>query len=130
MRDYADGMGNTLARQTANQMTELMLANDLISMNVVLSALTQDSSILKVDVLNVSNEVIATSRTRAASPAPIIPVPFKVNQIQGEYIASISIANSIAGTVILTLDLGYLETGLVNSLVLNVAATLLLIAMS
>ncbi|MFT7293904.1 MAG: putative membrane protein affecting hemolysin expression, partial [Pseudohongiellaceae bacterium] len=45
MREHADGMGNTLARQTANQMTELMLANDLISMNVVLSALTRDSSI-------------------------------------------------------------------------------------
>jgi uncharacterized membrane protein affecting hemolysin expression len=130
MREHADGMGNTLARQTANQMTELMLANDLISMNVVLSALTQDSSIVRVDVLNVSNEVIATSSTRAASPAPIIPLPFKISQIQSKYTASISLANSVAGSVILTLDLGYLETGLVNSLVLNSAATLLLMAIS
>jgi uncharacterized membrane protein affecting hemolysin expression len=130
MREHADGMGNTLARQTANQMTELMLANDLISMNVVLSALTRDSSIIKVDVLNVSDEVIATSSARAASPAPIIPLPFKISQIKGQYIASISLADSIAGSVVLTLDLGYLETGLVNSLVLNIAATLLLIAIS
>ncbi len=130
MREHADGMGNTLARQTANQMTELMLANDLISMNVMLSALTRDSSIIKVDVLNVSDEVIATSSARAASPAPIIPLPFKISQIKGQYIASISLADSIAGSVVLTLDLGYLETGLVNSLVLNIAATLLLIAIS
>lgn len=126
LKQHADSIGETISRQTASQMTELMLANDLISMNVILSTLTQDSSIVQVDILNVSNEVIASSRSAALSPAPLIPLPFEINEFRGEYTTPITLANSVAGSVRLTLDLGFLETGLVNSLVLNVAVTILL----
>lgn len=129
-RQHTDGLGNTLARQTANQMTELLLANDLISMNVVLTALTDNSSIVTVTVVDVSNVVIATSRSQTNSPAPLIPLPFQLNQLQGRYSAPIYLANSVAGTVTVDLDLGYLETGMVDSLILNVAATLLLVIVS
>ena len=43
LRQQADDLGQSLARQTAAQLTELMLANDLISLNVVLGNLTRDS---------------------------------------------------------------------------------------
>ena len=57
LRQQADDLGQSLARQTAAQLTELMLANDLISLNVVLGNLTRDSSIAEVSVLNVDNEI-------------------------------------------------------------------------
>ncbi|MFK7864686.1 MAG: hypothetical protein AB8B95_10725 [Pseudohongiellaceae bacterium] len=129
-RQHSEGLGNTLAQQTASQMTELLLANDLISMNVLLTSLTENSSITSVAVLNVSDELIAAARSPIGSPAPLIPLPFELNQLQEEYTAPIYLANSVAGSVTVVLDLGYLETAMVNSLLLNTAAALLLIAVS
>lgn len=127
---HTEGLGNTLARQTASQMTELLLANDLISMNVLLSSLTDNSSITSVTVKDVGNGVIAASRSQSAPAKPLVPLPFELNQLQGEYVASIYLANSVAGSVTVNLDLSYLETARVNSLLFNTAAALLLITLS
>lgn len=109
-------------------MTEFLLANDMISMNVILSSLTQNSAITRVEVINVSDAVIAMASSPIKGPEPIIPLPFKLNMLSAQYTAPIQLANSVAGTVRLTLDLSHIETGLVNSLVLNSIATILLAA--
>lgn len=107
-------------------MTEFLLANDMISMNVILTSLTQNSAITRVEVINVSNAVIAMATASTAGPEPIIPLPFKLSPQLAQYAAPIQLANSVAGTVRLTLDLSHIETGLVNSLVLNIVAAILL----
>ena len=71
LRQQADDLGQSLARQTAAQLTELMLANDLISFNVVLGNLTRDSSIAEVSVLNVDNE-ITVSYTHLTLPTILL----------------------------------------------------------
>ena len=45
LRQQADILGQTLANQTAAQVTEVMLENDLISLNVMLNSLIANSTI-------------------------------------------------------------------------------------
>ena len=59
LRQQADSHGQVLAQQVALQVTELVLANDMISMNVVLNSLTRGSSIAEVAIINIDNEIIA-----------------------------------------------------------------------
>lgn len=126
LRQQADRLGQTLAQQTAIQLTELVLANDLISMNVVLNSLTRNSTIAEVRVLSISNEVIAASTGTPAQVNSFIPLPFPLTRLQAQYQAPISLANSIAGFVQVQLDLSYIEATLVNNLLFVIAATILL----
>lgn len=130
LRQQADRLGQTLAQQTAIQLTELVLANDLISMNVVLNNLTRNSSITEVRVLSISNEVIAASSGTPPSANSFIPLPFALTRMQAQYQSPINLANSIAGFVQVRLDLSYIETTLVNNLLFVIGATLLLMVVA
>lgn len=127
LRQQADSLGNALVQQTATQLTALVLANDLISMNVFLGGLARNSSISEIAVINIKNEIIAAARTEIDPPSTLIPLPISFNQVQTDYIAPISVADSIAGYVRLSLDLSYIEIGIVNNLLFIVAATLILL---
>lgn len=127
LRQQADLLGQTLAQQTATLLTELVLANDLISMNVVLGNLTRNSSIAEVAVLNVSNEIIAIASGTQSTATTVVPMPIPLNRVQGEYLAPIALADSVAGYVRLRLDLNYIEIGMVNNLLYVSAATVLLL---
>lgn len=127
LRQQADGFGDTLARQIAAQLTELVLANDLISMNVVLGSLSQDPSIAEIAVLNINNDVIAAASNTQTAPVAIIPLPIPLSRVQTEYLAPIALADSVAGNVRLRLDISYIEIGMVNNLLFVIAATLLLL---
>ena len=84
LQQQANELGQALAQQTATLLTELVLANDLISMNVVLVNLTRDSSIAEIAVLNIGNNVIAEVVGSPAETAPLIPLP--LNTIEAEYL--------------------------------------------
>ena len=127
MRQQADGLGQSLARQTASQLTELMLANDLISMNVILANLVRDSSIAEVSVVNLNNEILASATGTNSETQLLIPLPFELTSLEAEYSAPITLADSIAGFVWLRLDLTYIEVGTLNSLILVIGATVLLL---
>ena len=127
LRQQADSLGKTLAQQTAMQLTELVLANDLISMNVILAGLVRDSTIVEVAVLNVSNELIAEARSSRQRASTIVPLPVSIGSLQSDYLAPISLANSVAGYVRIKLDLSYIEVAVVNNLLFIIAATILLL---
>ena len=127
LRQQADNLGNILAQQTATQLTELVLANDMISMNVVLGNLARNSSIAEIAVLNIDNEIIAAAKSELETPAAIISLPIQLNRVQADYLAPINVAGSTAGFVRLNLDLSYIETGIVNNFLFILAATVLLL---
>jgi|TARA_B110000091_G_scaffold16919_1_gene15974 uncharacterized membrane protein affecting hemolysin expression/class 3 adenylate cyclase len=127
LRQQADNLGNILAQQTATQLTELVLANDMISMNVILGNLARNSSIGEIAVVNIDNEVIAAARSELETPATIIPLPIQLNRAQADYLAPINVAGSTAGYVRLSLDVSYIETGIVNNFLFVLAATVLLL---
>lgn len=127
LRQQADGLGQTLAQQTAIQLTELVLANDLISINVVLSNLVRDSSIAEISVLDIGGNVIASANGQSEALQPLLPIPLPLDSIQAEYRASISLPDSVIGFVSLRLNLDYIEVGAVNNLLLIIGATLLIL---
>ena len=128
LQQQANELGQVLAQQTATQLTELVLVNDLISINVVLVNLTRDSSIAEVAVLDIDNNVIAETVGSQSRTSPLIPLP--LDNIQAEYFAPISFADSVAGHVRVRLDLSYIEVSSVNNLLLIIGATLLLVVIS
>ena len=127
LRQQADILGQTLAAQTAEQVTELMLARDLISMNVVLNSLTNNSTIREISVVDVNNEIIARAISDAPDFTSILPFSISLSSLVTEYTAPISIADSIIGYIRLELDNGYIEGSMIDNLVLIIIATLLLL---
>ncbi|MEX2470250.1 MAG: hypothetical protein WD396_10880 [Pseudohongiellaceae bacterium] len=127
LRQQADDLGAALAQQTAIQLTELVLANDLVSMNVILRGVTEAAAIAEVAVLNVDAVTLASVRQTRTPPALILPLPLTLEPVQAEYRAPIRLADSVAGTVRLRLDLGYIEAALINNLILIIGVTLLLV---
>jgi uncharacterized membrane protein affecting hemolysin expression len=126
LRQQADTLGQTIARQTASLVTELVLANDLISMNVVLGQLTTGSVIAEAAVLNIDGEIISISSTEVSRPWSLFQVPVDF----GEYVAPISLQGASAGTVRVRLDTSYIEAGMANNLSFIGVATLLILAVS
>ena len=109
LRQQADILGKNLASQTAAQVTELMLANDLISMNVVLTSLANDSTISEVSIVDINNRIIARASAKNSEIVRLIPLPIPLLSLENDYVTPISIADSIIGYVRLTLDIGYIE---------------------
>ena len=130
LRQQADILGQTLAAQTAAQVTELMLARDLISMNVVLNSLTNNSTIREISVVDVNNEIIARAISDAPNFTSILPFSISLSSLVSEYTTPISIADSIIGYVRLELDNGYIEGSMVDNLLLIIIATLLLLVVA
>jgi uncharacterized membrane protein affecting hemolysin expression/class 3 adenylate cyclase len=123
LRQQADSLGPKLAQQAAALVTDLVLANDLISMNVVLNQLTRDSVIAEAAVLDIDGTVTAVSRVTVTQPRSLIPLAPEF----GDYYAPISLQDSTAGEVRVRLDLSYIEAALLNNLLFLLGAALLLI---
>ena len=130
LRQQADILGQDLADQTAAQVTEIMLANDLISMNVMLNALIDNSTITEVNVTNVNSEIVARTTSNLSEIKSKFPLPISLGPLMNEYTAPILIADSVIGYVTLVLNIGYIEAGMIDNLVLIIIATLLLLIVS
>lgn len=130
LQQQADSMGQTLAQQTSIQLTELVLANDLISMNVVLSGLVRDSAIAEIAVLDIDGNVIASANGQLEPLQPLLPIPLPLDTVPAEYQSPISLPDSVIGFVSLQLNLDYIEVGAINNLLLIVGATLLLVVVA
>lgn len=99
----ADELGATLAEQTAESVIELVLANDLLGLNVVISQLTGNNSINQVTVFDVDNNILARSGEGSTNPF-----------FNTQYIAEIALQNAVAGSVILELNLSSLNDNINN----------------
>jgi uncharacterized membrane protein affecting hemolysin expression/class 3 adenylate cyclase len=118
LRQQADSLGTTLARQTAILVTELVLANDMVSVNVLLNQLTREPAIAQVAVLSIEDQVIAISGTSNANTS---------QNLLSNYVAPIALQNSLAGYVRVNLDQQYIAEGVTRNFLLMIAALALLI---
>lgn len=123
LRQQADSLGNTLARQTAILATELVLANDLISMNVLLSQLTRDAAISQAAILSIDDQVIAISGAAVSNPDG---TQTGNADLFGSYVAPIALQDSLAGYVRIHLDQRYIEQGVTRNFLFMLIALLLL----
>lgn len=127
LRQQADSLGNTIARQTAILVTELVLANDMVSMNVLLNQLTREESIAQVAVLSIDDRVIAIS---GSSVTPAGSESLRRSDLFGSYLAPIALQDSLAGYVRINLDQRYIERGVTRNFLFMLAALVLLILTS
>lgn len=125
LRQQADSLGNSLARQTAILVTELVLANDLISMNVLLNQLTREAAIAQAAILSIDDQVIAISDSALSGRPDMTAMQ---NELFGSYLAPIALQDSLAGYVRINLDQRYIQQGVTrNFLFLLVALALLIV---
>ncbi|MDT8398667.1 MAG: AhpA/YtjB family protein [Pseudomonadales bacterium] len=101
----SDSLGDTLAQQTADSVTELVLAGDQLSLNVVLNQLARNPHILSVAIYDVDGGLLASS-------GRLVPETSTAGIINASYTAQISLQDSIAGTVRLNLDITGIERNL------------------
>jgi len=98
LEQQTESLGNTLANQTALLATELVLANDLISLNVLLTELTRSPAIAQAAVFTVDDQVLAIAGPSAASG------PDREPGRSGSHVAPIALQDSVAGYVRIYLD--------------------------
>lgn len=125
LRQQADSLGTSLARQTSILVTELVLANDLISMNVLLNQLTREDAVAQAAILSIDDQVIAISDSSIAGGPDRAS---NQNDLFGSYVAPIALQDSLAGYVRINLDQRYIEQGVSRNFLFLLAALTLLIA--
>lgn len=99
LQQYSDILGASLADQTAASVRELVLVNDLLGLNVVLTQLVSDDTILYASVYDVDGRQIASAgaQNSLADPADF-------------YTADITVQDAIAGAVSIELNLQVADT--------------------
>lgn len=127
LQEQADSLGETLARQTALLVTELVLSNDMISMNVLLNELTRNAPISQVAVFNVDDQVLAISGS-SVSIANLNPSGG--DRVLGSYIAPIALQDSLAGYVRVHLDQQYILSGQSRHFWMMLAALVLMLSLN
>lgn len=98
LEQQTDSLGATLANQTALLATELVLSNDLISLNVLLTELTRSPAVSQAAVFTVDDQVLAISGPSASRD------PGRGAGRTGSYVAPIALQDSVAGYVRVYLD--------------------------
>lgn len=109
LQQQADALGSTFATQTADSVRELVLANDLLSLNVILDQVTGNTNIAEVSVYDIDGQLLAASRSKANVGASST-AGTQINS-GPTYQAQITLQDSIAGSVLLQLDTSALITG-------------------
>ena len=64
MQQQADALGQSLLSQTAASATELLVSNDLLSLNVLLSNLVKNPLVAHAAIYSVDNRILAESGSR------------------------------------------------------------------
>lgn len=101
-----DELGMTLARQTSASVRELVLANDLLSLNVVLNQLVDVNTINSVRIYDIDGRLLS-------SAGEFIPAITEANNVlNATYIAEITLQDSIAGSVQFQLDTSSLQASI------------------
>lgn len=86
-----DTLGDILARQTADSITELVLANDLLGLNVVLNQLAGETGIASITIKDVDGKILVATTGEEIHD-------------RTAYVAPITLQDAVAGTVSLYLD--------------------------
>ena len=82
LREYSDILGASLAEQTATSVRELVLVNDPLGLNVVLTQLVRDSNIVYAVVYDVDGRQLASAGQASINTAnaSIIPAATRILQ--------------------------------------------------
>lgn len=108
MHEQADALGQSLTTQTAMSATELLVANDILSLNVLLNNLVKNPLVAHAAIYSADNRIIAEAGQR--------PKNGLLGPADGLYETKISFQDVTAGNLRISLDMNQFQQPLMLSL--------------
>ncbi|WP_407292852.1 AhpA/YtjB family protein [Stutzerimonas zhaodongensis] len=122
MQQQADALGQSLITQTSASATDLLVANDILSLNVLLSNLVKNPLVAHAAIYSVDNRVLAESGAR--------PQRNLLGDEEGLYSTPISFQEVIAGHLRISLDMKQFQQPMTISLQSMGLLSLILLALT
>jgi len=122
MEQQADALGQSLMTQTAASATDLLVANDVLSLNVLLGNLVKNPLVAHAAIYSVDNRVLAESGVR--------PQRNLLGDEEGLYSTPISFQEVIAGHLRISLDMRQFQQPMTISLQSMGLLSLILLALT
>jgi len=108
MHDQADALGQSLTLQTASSATELLVANDILSLNVLLGNLVKNPLVAHAAIYSVDNRILAEAGER--------PRNGLLGEAEGLYQSKITFQDVTAGQLRISLDMNEFQQPMLISL--------------
>ena len=101
MHEQADALGQSLTIQTANSATELLVSNDILSLNVLLGNLVKNPLVAHAAIYSVDNRMLAEAGQR--------PRNGLLGEAEGLYQTKITFQDVTAGQLRISLDMSQFQ---------------------
>ncbi|NBB10883.1 histidine kinase [Pseudomonas sp. SLFW] len=108
MHEQADALGQALTTQTATSATELLVSNDILSLNVLLGNLVKNPLVAHAAIYSVDNRILAEAGQR--------PKNGLLGEAEGLYEIKVTFQDVVAGTLRISLDMSQFQQPLLISL--------------
>ncbi len=122
MQQQADAVGQSLIVQTAASATELLVSNDILSLNVLLSNLAKNPLVAHAAIYSVDNHILAEAGSR--------PTQSLLNENEGLYSTVINFQEVMAGQLSISLDMQQFQQPMTISLQSMGLLSLILLALA
>ncbi len=108
MHEQADALGQSLTTQTATSATELLVSNDILSLNVLLGNLVKNPLVAHAAIYSVDNRILAEAGQR--------PKNGLLGEAEGLYQTKITFQDVTAGQLRISLDMSQFQQPMTISL--------------
>lgn len=108
MHEQADALGQSLTTQTATSATELLVSNDILSLNVLLGNLVKNPLVAHAAIYSVDNRILAEAGQR--------PKNSLLGEAEGLYQTRITFQDVTAGQLRISLDMSQFQQPMTISL--------------
>lgn len=122
MQQQADALGQSLTIQTAASATELLVSNDILSLNVLLNNLVKNPLVAHAAIYSVDNRILAEAGSR--------PTQSMLGETEGLYSTPITFQEVIAGHLRISLDMHQFQQPMTISLQSMGLLSLILLALT
>jgi uncharacterized membrane protein affecting hemolysin expression len=122
MQQQAEALGTSLITQTATSATELLVSNDILSLNVLLNNLVKNPLVAHAAIYSVDNRILAEAGAR--------PSQSMLGETEGLYSTPITFQGVIAGQLRISLDMRQFQQPMTISLQSMGILSLILLALA
>jgi uncharacterized membrane protein affecting hemolysin expression len=122
MQQQAEALGTSLITQTAASTTELLVSNDILSLNVLLNNLVKNPLVAHAAIYSVDNRILAEAGSR--------PSQSMLGETEGLYSIPITFQEVIAGQLRISLDMRQFQQPMTISLQSMGILSLILLALT
>ncbi|TBU87280.1 AhpA/YtjB family protein [Phytopseudomonas dryadis] len=122
MQQQAEALGSSLITQTAASATELLVSNDILSLNVLLNNLVKNPLVAHAAIYSVDNRILAEAGSR--------PSKSMLGETEGLYSTPITFQEVMAGQLRISLDMQQFQQPMTISLQSMGILSLILLALT